>query len=122
MTPIRGKRDAIGGSASNHGHDRLALGFVLAPEIWGNGLATEAAEAVMDAAFSLTQTIEINASVRVENGPRGRAREVRVFAIGTGLEGAPARGGLVECELRRARALPARRARREASVRLVHAP
>ena len=68
MTPIRGKSDAIGSiSLESRGTDRLALGFVLAPEIWGKGLATEAAEAMIDAAFALTRTVEILASVRVEN-------------------------------------------------------
>ncbi len=46
MTPIKGKSDAIGAiSLELRGTDRLALGFVLAPEMWGKGLATEAAEA-----------------------------------------------------------------------------
>jgi RimJ/RimL family protein N-acetyltransferase len=99
MTPIRGKSDAIGSiSLESRGTERLALGFALAPEAWGKGLATEAAAAVIDAAFVLTRTVEILASVRVENeasqtvlGKCGFARS------GTGLQGAPARGGLVEC-------------------------
>jgi RimJ/RimL family protein N-acetyltransferase len=107
MTPIRGKSDAIGSiSLESRGAERLALGFALAPEAWGKGLATEAAVAVIDAAFALTRTVEILASVRVENeasqivlGKCGFSR------IGTGLQGAPARGGLVECHsLRLARA------------------
>jgi RimJ/RimL family protein N-acetyltransferase len=99
MTSIKGKSDAVGAiSLESRGTDRLALGFVLAPEMWGKGLATEAAEAIIDAAFALTRTVEILASVRVENegsqivlGKCGFAR------MGTGLQGAPARGGLVEC-------------------------
>ena len=68
MTPIRGKSDAIGSiSLESRGTERLALGFALAPEAWGKGLATEAAVAVIDAAFALTRTVEILASVRVEN-------------------------------------------------------
>ena len=68
MTPIKGKSDAIGSiSLESRGRDRLALGYVLAPEAWGKGVATEAAEAMIDAAFGLTSTVEILASVRVEN-------------------------------------------------------
>ena len=44
MTPIKGKRDVIGSiSLESRGQDRLTLGYVLAPEAWGKGLATEAA-------------------------------------------------------------------------------
>src|SRR5580698_8000263 len=68
ITPIKGKGDAIGSiSLESRGRDRLALGYALAPEAWGKGLATEAAEAMIDAAFGLTSTVEILASVRVEN-------------------------------------------------------
>jgi RimJ/RimL family protein N-acetyltransferase len=99
MTAIRGKSDAIGAiSLESRGTDRLALGFVLAPEMWGKGLATEAAEAVIDAAFGLTPTLEILASIRVENEASKAVLEKCGFALlGTGLQGAPARGGLVEC-------------------------
>jgi RimJ/RimL family protein N-acetyltransferase len=99
MTPIKGKSDAIGSiSLESRGRDRLALGFALAPEVWGKGLATEAAEAMIDAAFGLTSTIEILASVRVENEASRSVLEKCGFAfVGTGLQGAPARGGMVEC-------------------------
>ena len=53
MTPIKGKTDAIGAiSLESRGRDRLALGYVLAPEFWGKGLATEATEAIVNAAFA----------------------------------------------------------------------
>ena len=99
MAPIRGKSDAIGSiSFESRGADRLALGFALAPEAWGKGLATEAAEAMIDTAFGLTPTVEILASVRVENETSKGVLEKCGFALlGTGLQGAPARGGMVEC-------------------------
>jgi RimJ/RimL family protein N-acetyltransferase len=99
MTSIKGKNDAVGAvSLESRGTDRLALGFVLAPEMWGKGLATEAAEAIVDAAFTLTRTLEILASVRVENEASQTVLGKCGFArIGTGLQGAPARGGMVEC-------------------------
>ena len=95
MTPIKGKSDAIGSiSLESRGRDRLALGYVLAPEAWGKGLATEAAEAIINAAFGLTPTLEILASVRVENeASKARAREVWICASRYGPAGrAGARG------------------------------
>jgi RimJ/RimL family protein N-acetyltransferase len=99
MTPIKGKSGAIGSiSLESRGADRLALGFVLAPEAWGKGLGTEAAEAVIDAAFGLTPAVEILASVRVEHEASKAVLEKCGFAlVGTGLQGAPARGGMVAC-------------------------
>jgi RimJ/RimL family protein N-acetyltransferase len=99
MTPIKGKTDAIGSiSLESRGGDRLALGFALAPEAWGKGLATEAAQAMIGAAFGLTPTVEILASVRVANEASKAVLEKCGFAlVGTGLQGAPARGGMVEC-------------------------
>ncbi|HEX9168617.1 MAG TPA: GNAT family N-acetyltransferase [Roseiarcus sp.] len=99
MTPIKGKRDAVGSiSLESRGKDRLALGYVLAPEAWGKGLATEAARAMIDAGFGLTLAVEILASVRVENDASRVVLEKCGFAlVGTGLQGAPARGGMVEC-------------------------
>jgi RimJ/RimL family protein N-acetyltransferase len=99
MATAKGKCDAIGSiSLESRGADRVALGFVLAPEAWGKGLATEAVEAVIGAAFSLTPAVEILASVRVENDASKNVVEKCAFAlVGTGLQGAPARGGMVTC-------------------------
>jgi RimJ/RimL family protein N-acetyltransferase len=99
MAPIKGKSDAIGSiSLESRGADRLALGFVLAPEAWGKGLATEAAEAMIDAAFGMTPAVEILASVRIENEASRAVIEKCGFSlIGAGLKGAPARGGMVKC-------------------------
>ncbi len=98
MTPWKGRRDVVGSiSLETRGADRLTLGFALAPEAWGRGLATEAAEAMIDAGFALSAAIEILASVRVENGASRRVLEKCDFAFaGTGLQGAPARGAMVE--------------------------
>ncbi len=95
MTPIKGKTDAIGSiSLELRGRDRLALGYVLAPEVWGKGLATEAAGAIINAAFGLTSTLEILASVRVENEASKAVLEKCGFALlGTGLQGAPGARG-----------------------------
>jgi RimJ/RimL family protein N-acetyltransferase len=99
MTPTRGKSEAIGSiSLETRGVDRLALGFVLTPEAWGKGLATEAAQAVIDAGFGLTQAVEMLASVSIENAASRSVLEKCGFAhVGTGPQGAPARGGMVPC-------------------------
>lgn len=99
MTPSKGKRDVVGSiSLESRGTDRLTLGFALAPEVWGRGLATEAARAMVKAGFGLTSAIEFLANVRVENAACRRVLEKCGFAIAsTGPLGAPARGGLVEC-------------------------
>jgi RimJ/RimL family protein N-acetyltransferase len=99
MTPWKGKRDVLDSiSLESRGTDRLTLGFVLAPEAWGKGLATEAAQAIVDAGFALTPSIEVLASVRIENAASRRVLEKCGFALsGSGLQGAPARGGMVEC-------------------------
>ena len=100
MTPIKGKRDAIGSiSLESRGGDRLTLGFVLAPEHWGKGLATEATEAIVKAGFELDRRRSKSWPTsgrerRLAPCPRDlRLRDRRR----TGLKGAPARGGLVEC-------------------------
>jgi RimJ/RimL family protein N-acetyltransferase len=100
MTPIRGKREAVGAvSLELRGRDRLTLGYVLAPEYWGEGYASEAVAAIVDAAFSLTLAVEIEASVRIENPASRRVLEKAGFRfVGAGPQGAPARGGLVDCE------------------------
>ena len=127
MTPTRGKRDAIGSiSLESRGKDRLALGYVLAPEAWGRGLATEATAAMIETAFTLTSTIEVSASVRVENEASHAVLEKCGFArIGAGLQGAPARGGMVEClsfRLARADWAGAAALARETAADLARAP
>ena len=99
MTPIRGKREAIGAiSLEGRAQDRLTLGYALAPEAWGKGLASEAVEAIVEAGFVMTNAIEIEASVRVENPVSQRVVEKAGFEfVAAGLQGAPARGGLVSC-------------------------
>lgn len=100
LTSIRGKREPFGAvSLEGRAQNRLTLGYALAPEAWGKGLASEAIEAMAEAAFVMTSAIEIDASVRVENPTSRRVLEKARFEhTGTGLQGAPARGGLVTCD------------------------
>jgi RimJ/RimL family protein N-acetyltransferase len=99
MTPTKGNREAIGSiSLEARGADRLALGFVLTPEAWGKGLATEAVYAMTDAGLGLTPAVEILASVMIENAASQAVLEKCGFQhVGTGLQGAPARGGMTPC-------------------------
>ncbi len=98
VTTARDPREAIGAvSVEARGEDRLTLGYVLSPEAWNKGFATEAVEAIVEASFTLTRAVEINAAVHLDNPASGRVLEKAGFAhVGEGLEGAPARGGMVE--------------------------
>lgn len=100
ITPTRGKREPIGMiSLESRRQDRLTLGYALAPEFWGKGLATEAALAAIETGFALTDAVEMLATAHVENPASGRVLGKCGFAhIGTGLEGAPARGGMIPCD------------------------
>jgi RimJ/RimL family protein N-acetyltransferase len=96
----RGKRDPFGMiSLESRRQGRLTLGYALAPEAWGRGYATEAARAIIDASFLLTNAVEILASARIENPASRRVLEKCGFAhLGVGREGAPARGGMVDVD------------------------
>jgi RimJ/RimL family protein N-acetyltransferase len=86
-------------SVESRRQGRLSLGYALAPEAWGRGYATEAARAIIDASFLLTNAVEILASARVENPASRRVLEKCGFAHrGAGREGAPARGGMVDVD------------------------
>ena len=100
MSPMKGRREPIGAiSLETRGEDRLSLGYALAFEAWGKGYASEAVEAMADAAFTMTRAVEINANVFATNLASRRVLEKCGFArMGSGFEGAPARGGLVECD------------------------
>jgi RimJ/RimL family protein N-acetyltransferase len=72
------------------------LGYWLGTPFWGQGLATEAARALIDAFFAYTDGKELVASARVINPDSGRVLEKCGFAhVGSGLESFPARGGLL---------------------------
>jgi RimJ/RimL family protein N-acetyltransferase len=46
---------------------RLSLGFWVGPPAWGQGFATEAAQALIDTVYILTPVVEIVASARIIN-------------------------------------------------------
>ena len=100
LTLLSAPRVVVGAiSLERRGNDRLTLGYALAPEVWGKGLATEGVRAMVDTAFSLSEVSVIEASVHVTNPASLRVLEKAGFAhVGRGLRGAPARGAMVECE------------------------
>ena len=71
------------------------LGYWLGAPYWGQGFATEAAQALIDAFFSYTEQKELTASVRVVNPGSRRVLEKCGFAFQTsGLMELSARGGV----------------------------
>ncbi len=72
------------------------LGYWLGVPHWGKGFATEAAQALVDCAFSYGDFAAIQASARVVNPASRRVLEKCGFQfIGQGMAEAPARGGLL---------------------------
>ncbi|RVU19069.1 GNAT family N-acetyltransferase [Methylobacterium oryzihabitans] len=97
VTPRRQPGSAIGvvsiepdpGSGAPH------LGYWIGAPHWGQGLATEAARALVDAYFAYTGGDELLSSARVVNPGSRRVLEKCGFAaIGSGLMPFPARGGV----------------------------
>lgn len=70
------------------------LGYWVGTPHWGEGLATEAARALVDAYFAYSPGRELTAAVRVINPASRRVLEKCGFAaVGQGLKAFPARGG-----------------------------
>jgi RimJ/RimL family protein N-acetyltransferase len=75
------------------------IGYWLGKDHWGEGLATEAAQAMIDAAFSLAAAPAVEASARVINPASRRVLEKCGFRHeGSNLKSLPARGGLFPCD------------------------
>jgi RimJ/RimL family protein N-acetyltransferase len=73
-----------------------SLGYWLGTPSWGQGFATEAARALIDAFFAYTSGQELTACARVINPESRRVLEKCGFAaVGSGLQNFPARGGLL---------------------------
>jgi RimJ/RimL family protein N-acetyltransferase len=72
---VIGMTSAIAGSGQD-----VEIGYVLARQVWGKGLATEAVRALVDMIFSLTPAARIFASARVVNNASRRVLEKSVFA------------------------------------------
>jgi RimJ/RimL family protein N-acetyltransferase len=72
------------------------LGYWLGTPFWNNGFATEAARALIDAFFAYGEGQELAASARVINPGSRRVLEKCGFtAVSSGLQGGPARRGVL---------------------------
>lgn len=125
LTLKGGPRTVVGlVSAIAEGPREAEIGYAIAPEMWDQGYASEAARILVDTVFALTPAQRILANTRVNNPASRAVLEKSGFVyVDTGLDPLPARGGLHPCdrfELDRAhwraaaRALPAMAHQREA--------
>lgn len=74
----------------------VEIGYMLHPEVWSQGLATEACHAVIDAVFRYTAATCISASSRVINPASRRVLErCGLSHAGSGMAEMPARGGML---------------------------
>ena len=100
ITPNSAPAKAIGTISLERRGERLTLGYVLAPEVWGRGYATEAVNAMVKAAFRLTDRQVIDANVAVANpASRGVLEKAGFSHVERALRGAPARGAMVETDV-----------------------
>lgn len=94
---VRGDRSVVGliGIESRASEDP-ELAFAFHPDVWGDGLATEAARVLIDAVFTLTGAAAIRGAARVVNPASRRVLQKCGFSYdGSGLVKFEARGGLI---------------------------
>ena len=75
VTTLKNPREAIGGIGLSRRPYGLMLGYLFGPEHWGQGYATEAARAMVEAAFTLTAVDRLHSGANVDN-----ARSLNVLA------------------------------------------
>jgi RimJ/RimL family protein N-acetyltransferase len=100
ITKKSGPRTVFGMvSAIGNGENEVEIGYVLAPQMWGKGFASEAVRMIVDTVFALTPAVRIQANSRVHNRASRRVLEKAGFAyVDTGLDMLAARGGLHPCD------------------------
>ncbi len=98
IAPKRRPNELIGIVGIKGGPEPM-LGYWLGRPHWGQGLMTEAARALVDAAFAYGPVEALHASVRVVNPASRRVLEKCGFALqGSGLESFPVWGGTLPVE------------------------
>ena len=81
-TPLRKPGQAIGGIGLDmRKGGQLTLGYIFAPDVWGQGLASEAAAAMVDAAFTLTGAETLHSGAFVTNVRSQRVLEKAGFGF-----------------------------------------
>ena len=100
ITEKTGARALVGMIGLNVGVlDKLCLGFMVAPAHWGKGYASEAARAIIDAAFQLTPARSVASCVFAGNAASARVHAKCGFvALGPCDMDVPLRGGRVAVE------------------------
>jgi RimJ/RimL family protein N-acetyltransferase len=100
ITKKSGPRQAFGlVSAVSNDEMEVEIGYVIAPEMWGKGFATEAVRMVVDTVFALSPAMRILANSRSHNPASRRVLEKVGFAyVDSGLDWLAARGGLHPCD------------------------
>ena len=79
--------------------DGAELGYVVKPERWGEGLASEAAAAIVAVAFAVTSLDVIHSRTRIENSASQRVlRKIGFAPAGRAMADMPARGGVFPVE------------------------
>ncbi|HVL70284.1 MAG TPA: GNAT family N-acetyltransferase [Beijerinckiaceae bacterium] len=95
VTPKRNPNGLLGMVGIREGEDGPHLGYWIGSPSWGQGFATEAARALIDAFFAYTEGTELTATARVINPGSRRVLEKCGFAYqGSGLQAFPTRGGV----------------------------
>jgi RimJ/RimL family protein N-acetyltransferase len=96
MVPRAKPDHFLGMIGSRLTEDGADLGYWLGKPFWGQGYATEAAHALIDAIFSYTEIKELSASARVINPASRHVIEKSGFQFtGSDMADAPARNGRV---------------------------
>lgn len=98
---LKNKARSLIGLVSAEAGDGLnvEIGYIVAPNAAGRGFATEAATALIDTVFSLTEARTVSANARVQNSASRRVLEKCGFEFtGTRLTNLQARGGLHPCD------------------------
>lgn len=101
ITSKDGGEDRPIGAAGLHktGIGNLELGYWLAPECWGHGLATEAAKAMVVLGFEKLQAEALNSGHFTDNPASGRVLEKAGFrANGIARQWSEARQDFVTCD------------------------
>jgi RimJ/RimL family protein N-acetyltransferase len=93
---ISARRSVETGGSESAG---VSFGYWLGKDHWGAGYATEAAQAMIDAVFTLTAADRLEANARVINPASRRVLEKCGFRHdGSRLKAMPARGGMFPCD------------------------
>jgi RimJ/RimL family protein N-acetyltransferase len=95
ITPCSKPNSPIGGVGIRPSERGAQLGYWIGTPYWGQGYATEAAHALVDAFFAYTEGRRLEATCRVINPVSRHVLERCGFShLGSGLEPLPARGGV----------------------------